>query len=103
MVSGMDLLEEPEQIDYERLQLDRYATRRVHDRIIKEAENHDQDREDMDKDDWRECTFAVSLHIWRGDPDFRTRCHGDWEIKPSDEKGRRRARIAALKEAENGN
>ncbi|WP_416838733.1 hypothetical protein [Haloferax sp. DFSO52] len=103
MVSGMKLMSGSQRDDYSRLSLSRYATQRVHERIIKEAEMINNDFEDIEPGQWMDCVEVATFHIYRSNGDFKTRCENDWRIEPSGEKGRRRARIAALKEAENGN
>ncbi len=99
----MKLMSESQRTDYERLELGRYATQRVHDRVKIEAEDINQDFDELEPGQWRDCVTVAAMKIMRCNEDFRNRCEREWGIEPSGEKARRRARIAALKEAENGN
>ena len=103
----MHLMNESEKGDFERLGLSRYATERVHKRVKREAElkvaGEDRTINDLSAGEWRECVSVVTTILMRKNNDFKNRCERDWEIEPTGTKGRRRARITALREAENGN
>jgi len=107
MVSGMKLMSQSEKGDFDRLGLSRYATEKVHERVKREAkqkvEGENKNIDDLSAGEWKDCVRVATMNIMRCDTDFKTRCENDWEIEPTGSKGRRRARIAALREAENGN
>lgn len=105
----MRLMSESQRTDFERLGLDRYATDRVHKRIVAEAkivadeEYESDDIGDLSPGDWKSCVEIAAVHIERCNSDFKDRCENHWKIDPTGQAGSRRAKIAALKEAENGN
>lgn len=107
MVSGMKLMSRSDKVDFDRLNLGRYATEEVHERIKQEAEkkveDKDKDIEDLPPGEWKDCVVVATMNIVRWDGNFKTRCEEDWDIEPTGAKARDRARIAALREAENGN
>lgn len=107
MVSGKHLMSESEKGDFDRLGLSRYATERVHERVKREAESkvegEDKTINDLSAGEWKECVSVATSIIMRNNTGFKNRCEKDWDIEPTGRKGRRRARITALREAENGN
>jgi hypothetical protein len=102
MVSGMELLTEGEQADYNGKSLERYRSEEFHKNIESQAGQYAENIEDVNYTTWRTIAQKESYTIWREDPSFRKRCNNDFGFNPAGHRGRKLAEIVALREAENG-
>jgi hypothetical protein len=104
MVSGLDLLDKGEQVEFRVHSLETHNTTRLHERVKREAENRKESNgyDSLSKEQWEDCAHTVSMKIWREDDRFIERCVGEWEIENWEEEARKRAKLVATKAAENG-
>jgi len=98
-------MESPEEEKLHNCALEKHRTGEIHERIKLQAEI-ERDIKDVDElsaGEWRDCAGTVSTNIWREDELFMQRCRDEWDIHIESDEARERAKIVALKEAENGN
>ncbi|MDB2262130.1 hypothetical protein PM035_14240 [Halorubrum ezzemoulense] len=97
-------MEKPEEEKLRNCALEKHRTDEIHERVKLEAEirRDCEDIEELSAGDWRNCAATVATNIWREDERFIERCRDEWDIDRTGNEARERAKIVALKEAENG-
>lgn len=103
MVSGKDLLTEPQQEEYEERKLGQHKSDEIHDKLDYLAKNWvEEDFEKIDTLTWQQLAKKEANLIWRNDPSFKRRCENDFNLDPYELPAIELSEIVALKQAENG-
>lgn len=104
MVSGLELIDKPEENKYEWFTLRKHRTDAVHDRLKEEAQTYKEidSLDELTKEQWEFFADTVSENVWWHGKRFRKCCRGEWDIKPGSDEAQEREKLVALREAENG-